>query len=160
MSKAQEQSQYYQQKYEEMKSINEAIIASIKLVFSQEIGEQLQTIISHQKSAFSASRRHCNNVDLTNTFCQKMKSYGSKLKTEQSIEQQSQPFVTPQKENFQFAPMQTINSQKYIPSPSWSKNNNKKREFDDSPFKIDSGEISTRRSSTPIKTHIATNIYC
>jgi len=89
-----------------------------------------------------------------------MITYGSKLKSEESIEQLPHGFVTPQKENTLFAPIQITNSEKAGLSSSLSKNTSKKRDFRNSSFKIDSKEMSTRRSSTPVKVHVATNIYC
>jgi len=87
-----------------------------------------------------------------------MISYGSKFVTEQSIDKLPIKLNTPKNINFNFGgEIGNLSNNKGISvSPILKKSNIKRTPLDESSMKLDSGDISTRRSGTPIKTHIAT----
>ena len=89
-----------------------------------------------------------------------MISYGSKLVSEQSIDQLQFKPSTPQKEDtlnrgslFNHGPQLPL-------SPFLGKSNTKKSIINNDSIKLDYGDFSTRRSYTPVKSTIATEILC
>ncbi|CAM6002387.1 unnamed protein product [Sphagnum balticum] len=71
--------------------INTSIIEAIKRVYSQEVGEELQRIVESPRGLLQ-------QPDLTNTLCEMLTSFGSKMVTEESCEQGRHFFGTPQRE--------------------------------------------------------------
>jgi len=85
-----------------------------------------------------------------------MITYGSKLVSEQSVDQLPFRPATPKKLDLSPQKSHPKNCPKLPLSPFLSKSNNKKALLNNESIKYDCGDFSTRRSYTPIKSSIAT----
>lgn len=77
--------------------------------------------MEQEEKGFSASRGEVNQNDLTDTFCQKMKTWGSKLISEQSIDQLPLRSVTPKKNESEMGGSMIKNALKINLTPLLSK---------------------------------------
>lgn len=85
-----------------------------------------------------------------------MITYGSKLASEQSVDQLPFRPATPSKINFSPQKSHPHCCPKLPLSPFLSKSNHKKGIPNNDSLKYDNGDFSTRRSYTPVKSSIAT----
>ena len=84
-----------------------------------------------------------------------MMSYGSKLVSEQSVDQL--PFRLPSPPKYDLSPRGSHikNGSKLPLSPVLNKSNTKKQMVNNDSMKLDFGDFSTRRTCTPVKSTIA-----
>ena len=89
-----------------------------------------------------------------------MISHGSKFVSEPSIEHLSFKTINPHKNDYSSRKSRNKNDPKIPLSPILTKSNRKRQDINESSFRRERADASTLYNCTPVKSTIATEIYC